>query len=139
MLVGFLICILLMKDWLMIVFDKQNFLAAKAINSVVGLFICSLMLVCAPTYANDIQAGKAKAKAACVICHGALGLSQMPSAPHLAGQPAIYFEEQMKNYRSGKRVHEIMGVIAKPLTDADIANLAAWYSSLKIEVKVEEK
>ncbi len=93
----------------------------------------------APSFANDVQAGKAKAKAACVVCHGQLGLSQMPSAPHLAGQPAIYFEEQMKNYRSGKRTHEIMGVIAKPLTDVEIANLAAWYSSIKIEVKTEEK
>ncbi len=85
--------------------------------------------------AADAQAGKAKATSACAICHGPVGLSQMPSAPHLAGQPSIYIEEQMKHYRSGKRTHEVMGVIAKPLTDTDIENLAAWYSSIKIEVK----
>ncbi len=103
------------------------------------ILIGATSLLINPALANDVQAGKAKAKAACVVCHGQLGISQMPSAPHLAGQPAIYFEEQMKNYRSGKRTHEIMGVIAKPLTDVEIANLAAWYSSIKIEVKTEEK
>jgi cytochrome c553 len=88
-----------------------------------------------PLQAADVQAGKAKANSACAICHGSQGLSQMPNAPHLAGQPSIYIEEQMKHYRSGKRTHEVMGVIAKPLTDTDIENLAAWYSSIKIEVK----
>lgn len=60
----------------------------------------------------------------------------MPNAPHLAGQPAIYLTEQLKNYRSGKRAHEVMSVIAKPLTDAEIDNLAAWYASIQISVQV---
>jgi len=79
-------------------------------------------------------AGKAKAQA-CIPCHGALGLSQLPNAPHLAGQPEIYVAEQLKAYRSGKRSNEVMSVIAKPLTDEDIGQLAAWYASLTIEVK----
>lgn len=81
--------------------------------------------------AQDAAAGKAKA-GQCATCHGALGLSQLPNAPHLAGQPAIYVAEQLKNYRSGKRVHEVMSVIAKPLKDEDIADLAAWYASIKV-------
>jgi cytochrome c553 len=72
----------------------------------------------------------------CSTCHGANGLSTLPNAPHLAGQPAIYVAEQMKAYRSGKRSHEVMNVVAKPLSDADIDAIAAWYSSIKIEVKV---
>ena len=60
----------------------------------------------------------------------------MPNAPHLAGQPAIYPAEQLKNYRSAKRAQEMMGMIAKPLTNAEIDNLAAWYSSLQISVQV---
>jgi cytochrome c553 len=71
----------------------------------------------------------------CSTCHGANGLSTLPNAPHLAGQPAIYFVEQMKAYRSGKRSHEVMNVVAKPLSDADIDVLAAWYASIKIEAK----
>lgn len=83
--------------------------------------------------AADIKAGQEKA-AMCVTCHGAMGLSSMPNAPHLAGQPAIYTEEQLKHYRSGQRTHAVMEVIAKPLTNQEIANLAAWYASIPIEV-----
>lgn len=72
----------------------------------------------------------------CATCHGANGLSTLLNAPHLAGQPFVYFVEQMKAYRSGKRSHEVMNVVAKPLTDADIDALATWYSSIKIEVKL---
>lgn len=83
--------------------------------------------------AADAKAGQVKA-GMCVTCHGALGLSTMPNAPHLAGQPAIYIEEQLKQYRSGKRANEVMAVMAKPLTDKEIENLAAWYASIPIEV-----
>ena len=57
----------------------------------------------------------------------------IPAARNLAGQPASYIEEQLKAYRGGARKHEIMSLMAKPLTDADIANLAAWFSSIKVE------
>ena len=87
----------------------------------------------APAQASDIQAGKMTA-ASCAMCHGVNGLSQMPGAPNLAGQSAMYTSEQLKNFRSGKRQNEIMNVIAKPLTDTDIGNLAAWYESIKVEV-----
>ena len=86
-------------------------------------------------HARDPVAGKASA-AMCATCHGPLGLSQLPNAPHLAGQPAIYVVEQLKNYRSGKRQSEVMHVMAKPLTDLEIDNLAAWYESIQISVAV---
>jgi cytochrome c553 len=82
---------------------------------------------------NAPAKGKAKAEAQCNVCHGADGMSQIPNAPHLAGQPEIYLVEQLKNYRSGKRANEVMAVLAKPLTDDDIANLAAWYASIDIK------
>ena len=77
--------------------------------------------------------GKIKAAAQCNVCHGANGLSQLPNAPNLAGQPEIYLVEQLKNYRNGKRANEVMSVLAKPLTDDDIANLAAWFASIEIK------
>ena len=86
--------------------------------------------------AADPVAGRTKAAAACAVCHGPNGVSMAPNAPHLAGQPAIYLVEQLKNSRSGKRPHEVMGVIAKPLTDAEIDDLAAWYGSLQISVQL---
>jgi cytochrome c553 len=60
-----------------------------------------------------------------------------PDAPHLAGQPRIYLEQQLKDFRSGKRRHDVMNVIAKPLADADVADLAEWYASIAIEAKVK--
>lgn len=84
--------------------------------------------------AADVNAGKTKS-AVCAVCHGVQGLSTLPNAPNLAGQPQIYLAEQLKNYRSGKRAHEVMSVIAKPLSDAEIEDLSAWYASLKIELR----
>ena len=84
--------------------------------------------------AADAAAGKAKAQM-CSVCHGAIGISTMPDAPNLAGQPEIYLSNQMRAYRSGERRHEVMTVIAKPLTDDEIANLAAWFTSVRIEAK----
>lgn len=97
--------------------------------------IALLLMSSAICWADDISAGRAKADAACALCHGVNGIASMPNAPNLAGQQAIYLSEQLKNYRSGKRHHEVMGVIAKPLTDAEIEQLAAWYSSMKVTVE----
>jgi cytochrome c553 len=84
----------------------------------------------------DPAAGRTKAQM-CTPCHGANGLAVAPNTPHLAGQPELYLVEQLKAYRSGKRTHEVMGVVAKPLTDADIADLAEWFASLEIVLRKE--
>ena len=81
---------------------------------------------------SDADAGRNKARA-CAVCHGPLGVSNQPDAPHLAGQPPLYLATQLRAYRSGARKHEVMGVLAKALTDDDIAQLAAWFSSVRIE------
>jgi len=94
-----------------------------------------LSLLSLNVQAQDVKAGRDKADTACALCHGPTGIASMPSAPNLAGQPPTYTSEQLKNYRSGKRHHEVMSVIAKPLTDAEIADLAAWYSSIKVTVE----
>jgi cytochrome c553 len=84
--------------------------------------------------AGDAPAGRQKASS-CVSCHGSYGISTLPNAPHLAGQPEIYLVEQLRAYRSGKRPNEVMRVVARPLTDRDIDDLAAWYGSIRIEAK----
>ena len=100
--------------------------------------LLALAVVVLAASAPPAQAGapEGRQKAAlCATCHGPMGQAAMPNTPHLAAQPEQYLVEQLKAYRSGKRSHEIMSLIAKPLTDAEIADLAAWYSSLQIEVK----
>jgi cytochrome c553 len=81
--------------------------------------------------------GKAKAAAVCNTCHGPSGISTMPNTPNLAGQPEPYIADQLKAYRNGKRFHEIMTLMAKPLTDQEIADLAAWYASIEIKATVK--
>lgn len=100
-----------------------------------SIILGGVLLALAATAAADAAAGKARAATACAVCHGPQGLSMQPHVPHLAGQPEIYLVEQLRNYRSGKRQHEVMGVIAKPLSDKDIDDLAQWYASLQIRVE----
>ncbi|MFP5507248.1 MAG: c-type cytochrome [Gammaproteobacteria bacterium] len=78
--------------------------------------------------AADITAGKEKS-ATCVACHGADGNSTDPQYPRLAGQHASYLERALLDYRSGARKNPIMAGFAAGLSDADIADLAAYYAS----------
>lgn len=95
-----------------------------------ALLLALMASVPSPVFA-DAAAGRAKS-AVCMTCHGPDGLSRIPNAPHIAGQPEAYLSEQLKAYRAGTRKDPMMTVIAKPLTDQDIANLAAWYSSIQV-------
>ena len=101
-------------------------------QSIPAALAAALALVATAVQA-DPERGRQKAQM-CATCHGPMGIASMPNTPHLAAQPEIYVREQLKAYRSGKRGHDIMTLIAKPLTDAEIDDLAAWYASLKIEV-----
>ena len=96
-----------------------------------GLAIAAALPVC--ILAAD-PPGRAKAQP-CSVCHGPSGISVQPDAPNLAGQPRAYLIEQLKNLRSAKRPSEVMNIMAKTLTDDDIAALADWYSSITIEAK----
>jgi cytochrome c553 len=79
--------------------------------------------------AGDAAAGKAKA-ASCAGCHGANGISNNPMWPNLAGQQSGYLVKSLKAFRDGARDDPMMGPMAKPLSDEDIENIAAYYSSL---------
>ena len=80
-------------------------------------------------YAGDVAAGKAKS-ATCAGCHGAQGVSNNPLWPNLAGQQEGYLVKQLQAFREGTRSDPMMSPMAKPLSDIDIQNLAAYYSSL---------
>ena len=90
----------------------------------------SMLLIAAPSMAADAAAGKTKA-AICVACHGPEGISINPMWPNLAGQQDMYLVKQMKDFRDGKRQDPVMAPMAMSLSDDDIADLAAYYSSLK--------
>ncbi len=80
--------------------------------------------------AGDAAAGKAKA-ASCAACHGANGISKVPTYPNLAGQKEAYLVKQLKAFKSGTRKDPTMNAMAKPLSDADMNNLSAYFTGLK--------
>lgn len=86
----------------------------------------------------DPAIGKSIAKKKCQVCHGIDGIAKIPVAPHLAGESQIYLETQLKAFRSGKRVNEMMSVVAESLTDEEITHLAKWYHSIEITAKIPE-
>ena len=88
----------------------------------------------APTLAaGDAAAGKAKS-AICASCHGADGIAVIPGYPNLKGQNAQYIESSLKAYKNKQRSggnSAVMQPMAAMLNDADMANLAAYYSTMK--------
>ncbi len=79
---------------------------------------------------GDAAAGKAKA-ASCAGCHGAAGISAMPTYPNLAGQKEAYLTKQMKAFKDKSRKDPTMNAMVAPLSDADMANISAYYAGLK--------
>ena len=67
--------------------------------------------------------------AQCSACHGETGLSSMPEVAVLSGQRADYLEHALQAYASGERRDAVMPALARPLTAADRAELAAYFSA----------
>lgn len=86
-----------------------------------------LMLVAASSaQAGDASAGKAKSES-CAGCHGDNGKDDPP----IAGMEETKFIQAMKEYQSGERKHKAMTKAATRLSEADLADLAAYYATLK--------
>jgi cytochrome c553 len=77
---------------------------------------------------GNADAGKTKS-ATCAACHGMDGNSVNPEWPKLAGQHESYIIKQLMNFKNDERVNATMAPMAKPLSDADMADLAAYFSS----------
>jgi cytochrome c553 len=102
----------------------------KALNVGLGL----AFLAAGPAYADSVEAGRQKVAGLCQACHGMDGLSKNPESPNLAGQIKSYLVKALREYRSGERKNESMNIVAKELTDDEIANVAAFYESIQIDV-----
>jgi cytochrome c553 len=89
-----------------------------------------------PARAGDVEAGRTLARATCQACHGEDGKAILVGAANLSGQQKEYLIGQLRAFRSGSRRNDLMSIIAKPLTDADIENVADWYSSVKVTVEM---
>jgi cytochrome c553 len=76
---------------------------------------------------GDAAAGRALSKN-CAACHGETGIAGNPAWPSLAGQKAGYLANVLKAFRAGLRKDPMMAGVTRGLSDADIANLAAYYA-----------
>lgn len=96
------------------------------------LTIATLTLMFAGTSlaAGNAAAGKSKA-AVCAGCHGMDGHSSNDLWPNLAGQKKGYLVAQIKAFRDGDRVSDMMKPMVANLSDQDIEDLAAFYTKLK--------
>jgi len=114
----------------------------SAMNTLSMIKPIALLALCGFTISStSVEArGPANPEAAkklaepCQACHGANGVATAPIYPHLAGQYADYLARALHEYRDGGRNNPIMAVYVEKLSDQDIAELAAYFSSMPAQV-----
>ncbi len=100
-------------------------------------FVVALVLVATAGWtapwlaAGSKEAGQAKA-ATCSACHGMDGTSMGPEWPNLAGQHETYIVKQLQAFHAGQRQNPLMSPMAAILSDQDMADVAAYFSSQPI-------
>ena len=99
--------------------------------------ILLLFLLNFPGYAlsGDKEAGEERYKKSCINCHGPAGKG-VASYPKISGNEVSYTKSKLETYRNGIKIgpnSALMIMMAKPLTDEEIANLAAYLKDAKYE------
>lgn len=108
-------------------------------RTVFALAVTAFCGIAGPALAADALVGDAKAAVGkvsmCIGCHGIEGYKasfpEVYHVPMIAGQNAEYIVTALKDYASGARSFPTMEAIAQSLSPQDMADLAAYYSSLK--------
>ncbi len=102
-------------------------------NKTIVSLLLALGLAGAAQAAGDPAAGQAKA-VVCGACHGVDGNSALANFPKLAGQGERYLLKQMQDIKSGARpVVEMIGML-EPLSEQDMADVAAYFASQTMSV-----
>ncbi len=99
---------------------------------VVGISMLATVMA-GSALAADIAAGKTTASTVCVACHGADGNSAIVTYPSLAGQNASYIAKQLADFKSQTRNDPVMFGMVAALSEDDMKNVAAYYSSQTIK------
>lgn len=103
-------------------------------NILLGIAILTLLAACSkePESAEpavDLAAGEAIARAGCADCHGMDGRGETAEIPNLTAQPIQYLVDAMHAYRDGRRLHAALQDMTAGMSEADILNIAGYYSS----------
>lgn len=99
----------------------------KAVLSI-ACALCLALATPAVMAAGSATAGKTKS-AACAACHGKNGISTADQFPILAGQYYEYLLHALKAYKAGTRKNAIMNGMVAGLSEQDMEDLAAYFSS----------
>lgn len=100
-------------------------------KKVIFSLVLGLSMFSHANAAGDAQAGQTKA-AMCGACHGSNGIGAADIYPNLAGQHADYIVKQLKAFKDGSRTDAMMAPMAAGLSEQDMADVAAYFSSLSI-------
>ena len=107
--------------------------------ALAAVLAAALGILLAPRASEAQQTGSAEAgqtkAGVCVACHGADGNSVNPEWPSLAGQHASYIVSQLQAYKDGTRQNALMSPQAMVLSEEDMQDLAAWFSSQALAAK----
>lgn len=104
-------------------------------RTLTALLAVLLLAACAdeaapPAPAADADAGKVIVSENCTGCHGLDGQGRTAEIPNLAAQPAGYLVEAMHAYRRDQRHHAALRDLIEGFSEADIRNIAAYFSGL---------
>lgn len=98
-----------------------------------AIFFALCFISLSPAQAADANASGKRVmdivESRCALCHGRGGESASAIYPRLAAQHPDYLAKQLKDFRDGRRKSDTMADMAKGLSDQEIAELAAWFSS----------
>lgn len=106
-------------------------------RNMIKLLMPALLLASIQVSAGDADKGQALS-ATCVACHGTDGNSANPIWPSLAGQHEAYLVRQIKLFRSGARENALMAPMVSNLSDQDVEDLAAYFSSQTLQMKAAD-
>jgi cytochrome c553 len=103
---------------------------AMKLDLLTGVAVLALLAACGVACAaGDAQAGKAKT-AGCAGCHGVNG-EGVGQFPPLAGWSETQIVDALQELKSGKLIDPVMNPMANMLSDQDMADIGAYYASLK--------
>ena len=105
--------------------------------NMIKVLIPAVLLLSGQAFAGDAEQGKA-ISGTCVACHGTDGNSVNPIWPSLAGQHENYLVRQLKLFKSGERENALMAPMAANLSEQDMADLAAYFSSQPLTMKAAD-
>lgn len=99
--------------------------------TIPGSSLAVLLLLQASAQAADIAAGEAAYNArGCVGCHGVAGMEPIgPNYPVLGGKPEAFIVGELERFRAGGRHDPAMSTMASNLSDAEIADIAAYLAA----------